>query len=427
MKFFISMLLKEARFYKHSFVGGILAVAICTFTLLYTLFIFNVFDKKTEQILVEKEQFAKKNFANYKEEMRKATLKLGFNLVILPKSQDISQWYNYDFADSFMPEEYVMMLADSGIVLVRHFLPILQEKITWKEQKRKIILVGTRGEVPNLHKNKRTPMVDPVQMHTIVLGYELHRSLKLKIGDSIRLLGRDFKVAKCYKQRGNKDDISVWIHLKEAQELLNKDGKINAILALECLCAGNDGMLAKIRGKIAKILPDTRVIERGSKALSRAETRLGAKKKIKEYLDAEWEKREQLRNKRKKLAGVIVVPILLFCIVWLTFLVLNNVKDRLYEIAILQTLGYRLLYIVTLLLSKVFIMTCFGIGFGVSLATVICKFYAQNIAVKIGIMDLNRNLIASSIFLLLVLSLMVSWLPILYGVCKEPTGILGKN
>jgi hypothetical protein len=66
----------------------------------------------------------------------------------------------------------------------------------------------------------KKPMVDPVAPGSIVLGYELHDSLGLKRGDRLTLLGREFTVGTCYAMRGNKDDITAWIHLAEAQELL---------------------------------------------------------------------------------------------------------------------------------------------------------------------------------------------------------------
>ncbi|MHC4558662.1 MAG: hypothetical protein ACYS80_15330, partial [Planctomycetota bacterium] len=97
-----------------------------------------------------------------KDDTRKAMLKLGFNVVILPKDQNLADWYVDDYASKYMPEEYVHRLSNSGVITVRHFLPSLQQKIDWPERKRKIILVGTRGEVPNLHKNPVKPMAQPV-------------------------------------------------------------------------------------------------------------------------------------------------------------------------------------------------------------------------------------------------------------------------
>ena len=68
----------------------------------------------------------------------------------------------------------------------------------------------------------KEPMLDPVAPGEIVLGYELHRRLDLAVGDSVNFMSRSFTVSECYDERGNKDDITVWIDLATAQEIMNK-------------------------------------------------------------------------------------------------------------------------------------------------------------------------------------------------------------
>jgi len=167
-----------------------------------------IHDIQTGNILEAKQALVTESMAELEDETRKAMLKLGFNVVILPKDQNLSDWYAEDYASKYMPEEYVHTLADSRVVTVRHFLPSLQQKIEWPERKRKIILVGTRGEVPNLHKSPVKPLVQQVPPGTITLGYELHRSMDIKEGDNVELMGKSFEVHKCYAERGNKDDIT---------------------------------------------------------------------------------------------------------------------------------------------------------------------------------------------------------------------------
>ena len=123
-----------------------------------------------------------------------------------------------------------------------------------------------------MHKVPKKPLAQQVSAGEMVVGYELYRSLDLKVGQKVKLLGREFRLVKSHESRGNKDDVTVWINLAEAQELLKKEGLINAILALECTCALGD--VAQVRAEITKILPDTQVIERGGRALARAEARV---------------------------------------------------------------------------------------------------------------------------------------------------------
>ena len=111
-------------------------------------------------------------------------------------------------------------------------------------------------------------------------------------------MGREFTVNRCYAERGSKDDIGVWIPLKDAQELLGKAGQINAIMALECVCVGNSA-IDRIRAEIAEVLPDTKVIELGTKVLARSEARASVGKRRSEQLDQEKVRQSELREERE--------------------------------------------------------------------------------------------------------------------------------
>lgn len=335
-----SLLIREILHRKLNFALAVLSVVVASGSLIGSIALLRIHDVRTDQILEQKEAELKQSTVKLNDETRKAMLKLGFNIVILPKDQNLSDWYSEDYASKYMPEKYVDQLADSGIVTVRHLLPSLQQKIDWPERKRKIILVGARDEVPNLHKNPVKPLVEPVPKGTISLGYELHRSMDIKVGDKVTLMGREFTVHACHKERGNKDDITAWIYLPEAQELLDKSGQINAILALECLCAGEDA-LPKIRKEIAAILPGTQVIERGSRALARAEARTKVAEQGMALIEKEKRNREGLRAVRERFASILTPIVVTACAVWIAVLGLTNVRVRREEIGILRAIGIR--------------------------------------------------------------------------------------
>jgi putative ABC transport system permease protein len=214
-----SLLIREILHRKLNFALAVLSVVVASGSLIGSIALLRIHDVRTDQILEQKETELQQSTAKLNDETRKVMLKLGFNIVILPKDQNLSDWYSEDYASKYMPEKYVDQLAGSGIVTVRHLLPSLQQKIDWPERKRKIILVGARDEVPNLHKSPMKPLVEPVPKGTISLGYELYRSMDIKVGDKVTLMGREFTVHACHKERGNKDDITAWIYLSEAQEL----------------------------------------------------------------------------------------------------------------------------------------------------------------------------------------------------------------
>ena len=81
------------------------------------------------------------------------------------------------------------------------------------------------------------------------------------------------EVQKIYPPRGTKDDITVWIDLLLAQDILGLPGRINLIQALECNCASID-RLAEIQQEISQVLgADVQVIELATQAIARAQAR----------------------------------------------------------------------------------------------------------------------------------------------------------
>jgi len=425
------MLLKEILHRWRSFVLGVFAVTVAIGSLSGALTLLQVHDLNTSKILTEKEKETAKKMAVLQDEMRKAALKLSFNLLILPKQQSIRDLHLRGYPSEYMPEEYVMRLADSGIVLVRHFLPSLQERVKWPEKKRTITLVGTRGEVPNLHKNPRKPLVEPVPQGTIVLGFGLHQSLGLKAGDNVKLLGREFTVHKCYDERGSKDDFTAWIHLSEAQELLDKEGLINAILALECVCSQIDGLLPKIRQEVERILPGTQVIEKGSRAVARAEARASVGKEAKAAVERERLHREQIRSEREAFVAVLVPLVMVACAVWVGLLGFNNVRDRKVEIAIQGAMGFRKRHIMLLFLSKSLVMGLLGgtlgifagLGFGGWLGSVL-----ERDADGITAMGLpNPGLLLAALFAAPMLTVISGWIPAIMAARQDPVAVLREK
>ena len=425
------ILVNEILYRWRSFALGLFAVTIAIGSLTGALTLLKVHEYQTQSILNEKEEETQKKMAVLNDEMRKATLKLSFNLLILPEDQSIRDLHMTGYPSEYMPEEYVTRLADSGIVLVRHFLPTLQQRIKWPEIKRTITLVGARGEVPNLHKNPRKPLVEPVPAETIVLGYGLHHSLALQVGDKVKLLGREFTVHKCHEERGSRDDFTAWIHLRAAQELLKKEGMINAILALECVCSQMEGLLPKLRHEIEQILPGTQVIEKGTKALARAEARARVGQEAKAAIERERQHRDEMRSEREVFAAILVPLVMVASAVWIGLLAFNNVRDRKTEIAIQRAMGFRARQILFLFLSKFLIMGLlggavgivagFGIGRWLGIAT------GENIAGVATGKLFDPGLLLLILVIAPALTVISGWIPAIIATQQDPAIILREQ
>lgn len=349
---------KEILHRKGRFVLGVLAVSVAVGSFTASRALLRAHDIGTREVLAAKQAETERKMAELEDDMRKATLKLGFNLVILPKGLAPASWHAEDYAAAYMPEEYVQKLAQSRLLTVRHILPTLKERVTWPERGRTIILIGTRGEVPDTLGGPRTPLVQPVARGTAVLGYHLHQDLGLAEGDNIALMGREFTVAGCRRELGTQDDITVWVSLAEAQELLGKQGLINAILALECVCT--EGALPVVREEVGRVLPETQVIWQEPKGLARAEARAKAAASARATLEREAENRARLRQQAEAIAATLVPTVLLACMVWIGLLALGNVRERRSEIGILRAVGLRSKQILAVFLSKALIMGVLG-------------------------------------------------------------------
>tara|TARA_Y100000588_G_scaffold152284_1_gene166425 strand:- start:138 stop:1295 length:1158 start_codon:yes stop_codon:yes gene_type:complete len=372
-----------------------------------------------------------KEMKAYEDGVRKTMKGLGFNIFIFPEGQELAEVYSEGFASKTMPESYAAKLAESKIVTINHLLPSLTRKLKWPEKERTVILIGIRGEVPIAHRDPKKPLIDPVPKGRIVLGYELHRSLDLSEGNSTLFMGREFIIEKCHRERGTKDDITVWMHLGECQELLEEEGRINAIKALECNCASID-RLGEIRQEIAGILPGTKVIETESKALARAEARNKAKKHSQNAIaskKAEATKmkvdREQLRRENKQKYTALLTVVILVSMAWIAFLAFANSRDRQAEIGILRAIGVSTNSILAALMGRALLVGLSGASLTLLLAILLSDTLKDSLyGFELASLKGEIPLVLISVP---VLCCAASWLPVLQAVNRDPAAILRND
>ncbi|MFW5900994.1 MAG: ABC transporter permease [bacterium] len=417
----------EIGYRKMNFILSVISVFIAISALTGSFMILRIHDYHTNQILQTKKEQLEQRMDSLQNETRKAMLELGFNIMILPQNQDVYEWYSKGYGNTFMPEQYVDKLEKSGLKVVRHFLPILQNRIEWEEKNMELLLIGRGEEVPGEVKPSQGPMVDSIAEGIIKLGYQLHTNLDVKEGEKVRLKGKQFIVDKCYDERGNKEDISAWVHLKDAQELNNKQGVINGILAMESFDFAEEDM-EKLRSKISEILPGTQVIDRGNRAKARTQARLKVKKRAEQAIQSELQHRQNLREVREEIASVLRLVILIACGVWIVFLGLLNTRSRRAEIGILRAMGVPVKKILKVFLSKYFIAGIFGgvAGFfgGFLLGFIFSKFPEGSFLWNDLELSFLIWLIVLSVAGAAILSIVAGWIPALTAARQDPAEIL---
>ena len=420
-------ILREIRHGKLNALMAAAAVGVATACLAGALVLLEADARATEAALTEKRQAVQRAGAELQDAMRKITKGLGFNVIILPKDQDLQEMHLTGTISRSMPEEYVDRLANSNIVTINHLLPIVTRKLTWPEKDLPIVLYGTRGEVPLAHRDPKKPLLEAVPKGSMIIGFQIAEKLQLQVADRVELLGRPFKIIKTHPERGTIDDSTLWVNLREAQEMLGLENLIHAIQALECHCAGD--RIGQIRQEITSILPGTQAIERGASALARAEARDQAKVTAERALAQETRSRLRLRRQREDFAALLVPLATVGSALLMGLTTFTNVRQRRREIAILGAIGLRSRQILGIFLGKAALTGAVGAVLGLVAGVAVAVASNPGSAGSPG--GWSSLVGASTIFLGLGLAIGValvgSWLPALVAARQDAANLLHRD
>ena len=419
------LIIKEIMHRKLNFALGLLSVTVAAGCLAGSLTLLNMHDVRMQTILERKRAETRQMMQVMEDDVKAAMRKLGFNIVILPKDQNLSDWYADDYGAKYMPEQYVNRLAQSEIVTIEHLVPRLRRKVTWPETKWAVILEGISDEAVNPSAQNRGFALDAVSRGKIVLGSEVHQGLGLNVGDRIEFMGREFAVCECRRESGTEKDVTVSVNLRDAQELLGKKGLINEILALECRSTWAN--LPKIRAEIVGILPDTQVIEKASNVLTKMHAYLKVKDEGKAAIERERENMARLKTTWMRFASILGSLVMVICVVWVAFLAAGNVRGRRTEIGILRTLGFGSRQILCIFMSRA---TAMGFSGGL-LGFLAGRFVADSSLTTAGeashrwIFDLG--LLGLSVFVALAITMVAGWVPAVRAARLDPAVALREE
>ncbi|MCF7973215.1 MAG: FtsX-like permease family protein [Phycisphaerae bacterium] len=418
------LILKEMVHRWVNFVLAGMAVVLAVSSVVGSTLFLQQFNHVSEAMIAAKQSAVEQQIAEMEDEFRVITKRMGFNILILPKAQSLADFYAESYADETMPESYAPLLAAApDIVTIRHLLPMLQAKVEWSEKKRKVLLIGVKGEMPWAHRSNLKPIMEPVESGKIAVGYELHRSLSLNQGDIIQVQGKAFEISILHPERGTIDDITLWTSLEDAQQMLGKAGLISAMMALECECAWAN--LPKVRQEIQAILPETQVIELSGKALARAEARRSAADNAQALLDREKANRMAMGRQRERMIASIVPLVLTACALVVGVLAWVNVRERRIEIGILRAMGLRTRSIAVVFMGKAALLGLLGgslgvlLGAGLFLALGPGQGASQRLQVAVSLPWLIAVLCLTP-----VVTLGASWVPILWAIQQDPAAVL---
>lgn len=381
------LVIREIAHRRLSFALGLLSVTVGVGSLVGVLASLQAHDRRTREILSRKENDLRQRISKMTDDTRRAMLHLGFNITILPKGQDLADWYADDYASKCMPEDCVSRLEQCGIVTIEHLVPRLRQRVEWPETKWTVLLVGTSSRLVKPSPRARELILEPLPKGKIVLGHEVHQGLSLKVGNRVQLMGRELVVQECLEETGEKGDMTVWISLRDAQELLDKKGLINEIAAVECRTAWAN--LPKVESEIAGILPDTQVVEASSKVLAKTHALTKMAEEGEAAIQREVANRARLRKARGRFAASAAATVMMVCAAWLMLVSFRNVRDRTAEIGVFRAIGYRSSQILRIFLARSLAVGLVGgtLGFlaGGTWGTLDLRLFGLAILVALGL------------------------------------------
>ncbi len=460
----LRMMLAEIRYRKIGFLLSVSAVTIASALLIAAPSVVDAYQRQTAaelsrsaelvqqeeaavaKIKAEMEAFERgteEELRKLEDQTRRLMRDMGFNLMIVHKNTNMADFWAADFALHDIPEEYVHRLAnDRRLTLIAHLVATLQKKIDW--QGRKVLLVGYLPEVPQPHMRQKSAMGYNIKPGTVLLGHELRG--QYKPGDTVEVLGRQFIVAEIWPERGSKDDITIAMHLHDAQELLGKRDppRINQILALGCVCEGE--RLPVIRKQLEEVLPDTHVTEFQSIALARAEQRTAVERKrklIAASMQQNIAQRQKLLDERRailaqmeasrartqqimEMLALVLTPLVLLAAgVWVGLLAMANVRERRTEIGLLRALGKSSTMIAALFMGKAILVGLVGAIVGVGLGIVAARWTAGAVlGLSSEELRLSAAMLAATVAGAPVLSAAASYLPTVFALLQDPAVVL---
>jgi putative ABC transport system permease protein len=210
---------------------------------------------------------------------------LGANILVLPQTTTIDDYYAADINSAEMPENYIDRIADSTIEGVDNMSPKLSARMNVGNAS--IVLTGILpknelaskpiwqtagftdpglqaacdpGNVVNQSRGYEDPKlqrksIDSLGQYDCLAGSDIASRLNLSGGSEITIKDTRLNVSKVLPQSGTIDDNRIFVHLHTAQQILGKGNVINAIEIMGCCSAISDGLLGKLRN----ILPDTKI------------------------------------------------------------------------------------------------------------------------------------------------------------------------
>ena len=290
-------------------------------------------------------------FAGSLQRTKRIQRDMGQNLRIVSKDTDLAHFWDEGFSQSTFPENWVQKFTNvNEMINYSHLSAVLKWKVQWNGSPAMIHGIAPREVAPP--GRKKPIMITPVKQGTVQLGKTLANLHGVKRDDPVNVEGGEFKVARVLSEKGSGAEIRIYMHLKDAQSVLNREGQINEIQALDCYCADEtQDTLTLLRKQLAPILPEAQVFRMQDMA----------------------ETREKQRREMERALATLLPVVVIICGLIVAVLAFQNTRARRQEIGVLRALGKGGDSVAVLFLGKAVVLGIVGAVVGFLLGTLLLK------------------------------------------------------
>jgi putative ABC transport system permease protein len=305
-----------------------------------------------------------RNITHYSEKAVARELdSLGANVLILPKSVSLQDYYAADMHEEVIPEEYVMRLTMSDLQGVDNLSPKLcvpvelegrnysltgilpksefQAKAAWAGAGIFSRPIGCGalelGDEP-VEEDKKTlvrkRVIKDLAAKEILIGADVAAVQRLQEGSPVSLLGESFTVVAVLPETGTVDDARIFAHLHTVQRLAGKGEVVNCIEVVGCCKEIATGLVAGVN----KLLPDAKVVT------------------VKQVVDTQI----SVNRMMERLSQIFVAIIIVVGGAGIANYMFANVSERRREIGTLMALGAESSLIQRIFLAKALLLGLVG-------------------------------------------------------------------
>ena len=331
---------------------------------------------------------------------------LGANIIILPRSDDLSLSYGGMSLGGVAFDTQTLKDADVPKIRqieVRENVSTISPKIIGVVQieGKKVPLMGVLfQEETRLKKWWKVRGTVPKSQDEVLLGHEVAVKLFKSMGDPLVIDGKRVRISGILDETGSQDDFLILGELAFVQGVLKRPGALS-LIEVSAFCISCP--IEEIVRQISKELPHAKVTA------------------IKQTLET---KMEALGHFKKFSVGISVIVLLIGGLIVFTNM-MASVNERKREIGIFRAIGFRKSHVVRIIFLEAFIigliagMTGYILGIGVS--QVIGPMITGTKGVRVFIDPL---LAIGAVFLSAVIGILSSAYPALHASKMDPTEAL---